>query len=208
MLAIHASLAGEIAAPAATPSRITAAPSLVPPVATAPPTPTLRQPVPAGTCYLVAPVSVRISNGITGFAPGQAVRLVHTDAKTGRLLITDGQHPVEVTPAQLTTDANLAATLRQPEEANRRAVQAAREASALAQGRYEAALRRIELNRDLELASHVSPHAPIRATTIYDRSYHLRGDLYHAAHEVIPPVQGPHSAPGSLVSKSNGLGYY
>ncbi len=208
LFAINGLLAGEIAAPAATPGNVAVATAPVPPAAAAPTMSTPQPPVPAGTLYLVAPASVRTPSGIIGFAPGQGVRLVRTDSKTGRLLVTDGQYQVEVTPAQLTADARIAATLRQREEVNRRAAQAAQEASLLAQKRHEAALKRIELNRDVEMASHIVPQAPPKQTMLYDRPYGLRGDPYHAEHTIIPPVQGPHSVPGSLATKSNGLGFY
>ena len=208
LFVMHSLPAGEIARPAVTASKAATATN---PILSATPVPTTdapRQSASAGTLFIVVPASVRTPSGIIGFEPGQVVRLIRTDAKTGRLLITDGHYQVEVTPGQVTTNASVAAALRQQEEANQRAVQAAQEASLLAQKQHEAALERIELNRDVEMAAHYVRPPPLKRATLYDQPYNRRGNPYHAEHNIIPPVQGPHSIPGSLAVKSNGLGYY
>lgn len=209
---VHVSFAGEAVPPRATQSAAIVAATPAPPATPAP-----RPIVPAGTLYLLAETSVRTPSGIVGFEPGQAVRLVRTDAKTGRLLVTDGRYQVEVPSAQVTKDASVAAPLRQREEAVRQAAQAAQHASELAQQRREEALRRFTLNKDLEEAGAYRPPPPRLPTSadntpwdshLFNNPYDLRGDPYTPAHASVPRVQGPHSVPGSLAVKSNGLGYY
>lgn len=187
------------------------------------PLPALSPPPPAGTLFLCEYASIRWEHGVVGFSPGQPVRLVNTNVKTGKMLVTDGRFQIEVPPTKLTTNANLAGLIQRQDEAEQLALKATCEATQLADEmvhrRHEAALQRIEFDRDLELAGLVKddggvgterlgldPNAPVRS--LYDRPYGLRGDPYRASHTDVPRWTGPHSQPGSLEFGSNGLGFY
>ena len=180
-------------------------------------------PLPAGTLFLCEYVSTQWEHGVAGFGPGQPVRLVNLDAKTGQMLVTDGRFQVEVPSAKLTSDANWAERIQRQDAAEQQSLkivhESARVANETARRRYEAALRSIELAHDLELQSTIKndgevganrlgldPNAP--AKSLYDRPYGLRGDPYSVSHTDVPRWTGPHSQPGSLKFESYGLGFY
>lgn len=166
-------------------------------LSTVTPTAAVTRPAPGQTLFILEYVSVRLANGMAGFVPGQSVRLVRIDVKTGRLLVTDGRCQVEVTLRQATGDPGVATFLRLHDEAAQRAFEAARDASLLAQAKarrqFEAAKRQMELSQDLYLAGLVKPE-PISAQPLrfdpgwkprdcLDVSYERHGDPYGASHE-------------------------
>ena len=135
---------------------------------------------------------------MAGFAPGQAVQLVRSDARTGRLTVTDGQYQVEVTPPQITSNPAVAAALWQRDTTEQAAAQAAVRqdsvARATAQRRFEEAKRRIAFAQDLAEADAILsrgyvPKAGVGVDASMANSYELHGDPYSAAHTHIPASQ-------------------
>ena len=129
----------------------TAANPAEPPAVSLPP-PTSGQPLPAApahpdangrhlaprdTFYLLTYVSVRTDKGVEGFEPGQEVRLVEVHRATHTLVVTDGHAQVEVSPSQLTHDVDVAAMVRQKDQAAQAQVAAYVQAEHAAYQKYE-----------------------------------------------------------------------
>ena len=83
-----------------------------------------RHLAPRGTFYLLSYVAVKTDTGVEGFDPGQEVRLVEVHRPTQTLVVTDGHAQVEVPPSKLTNDLDIAAAVRQKDEANQARVTA------------------------------------------------------------------------------------
>lgn len=77
-----------------------------------------RHLAPHDTFYLLQYVSVKTPTGIIGFEPGQEVHLVEVKRAERKLVVGDGQAQVEVGPEQLTNDMDIAALVRQKDQAN------------------------------------------------------------------------------------------
>ncbi len=73
---------------------------------------------PHDTFYLLQYVAAKTPTGVVGFEPGQAVHLVEVHRPTRTLVVGDGQAQVEVGPDQLTNDMDIAALVRQKDQAN------------------------------------------------------------------------------------------
>lgn len=73
---------------------------------------------PHDTFYLLEYVSAKTATGVVGFEPGQEVHLVAVHPATRTLLVTDGKAQVEVGPDKLTNDQDIAAMVRQKDQAN------------------------------------------------------------------------------------------
>jgi hypothetical protein len=82
----------------------------------APPPPREAHLAKPGTFFVLQYVSVPTANGIIGFEPGREVRYVRVDNEKGMLVVTDGQHEVEMRPSQLTNDLDIAAIARKGDE--------------------------------------------------------------------------------------------
>lgn len=178
------------------------------------------RPGPDQMLFILEYVTVRLPNGVAGFIPGQSVRLVGSDAKTGRLLVTDGRYRVEVAPRQVTGDPAMATFLRLRDEAEQRAFELARDASLIAQAKarrqFQAAKQQMELSQDFYLAGLVKPVVigaePLRfdprwqPTNCMDVSYERHGDPYSAAHGHISNWKLPQSVDG-LSHFVNGFGF-
>ncbi len=81
-----------------------------------------RHLAPHDTFYLLQYVSARTPTGVVGFEPGQEVRLVEVHRDTRTLVVGDGQAKVEVGPDKLTNDMDIAALVRQKDQANQTAI--------------------------------------------------------------------------------------
>lgn len=77
-----------------------------------------RHLAPHDTFYLLQYVSAKTPTGVIGFEPGQQVRLVEVRRPTRTLVVGDGQAQVEVGPELLTNDMDIAALVRQKDQAN------------------------------------------------------------------------------------------
>lgn len=89
------------------------------------------------TFYLLSYVAVKTPNGVEGFDPGQEVRLVEVRRPTHTLVVTNGRAQVEVSPSQLTNDLDVAALVRQKDEASQARVAAHLQAEQKAYAKFE-----------------------------------------------------------------------
>ena len=69
-------------------------------------------------------VSAKTDTGVIGFEPGQQVKLVEVHRNTRTLVVGDGKAQVEVGPEKLTNDMDVAAMVRQKDQANQTAIAA------------------------------------------------------------------------------------
>ena len=101
---------------------------------------------PVGTFYLTSYVSTRTMNGIVGLTPGEEVHLVPGGASTPlKRTVSNGKQVVEVDPALLTDDMDLADRLRSSDHQRQTEAQA----KAIAEKRASDAAAR---KRDVEMA--------------------------------------------------------
>ena len=77
-----------------------------------------RHLAPHDTFYLLSYVSVTTDTGVEGFPPGKEVHLVSVNRPAHTLVVTDGRAQVEVPPSKLTNDMDIAALVRQKDQAN------------------------------------------------------------------------------------------
>ena len=77
-----------------------------------------RHLAPHDTFYLLSYVAARTNAGVEGFDPGQEVHLVEVRRATNTLVVSDGHAQVEVSPDKLTNDRDIAALVRQKDEAS------------------------------------------------------------------------------------------
>ncbi len=98
-----------------------------------------RHLAPHDTFYLLSYVAVKTKDGVEGFDPGQEVHLVEVHRPTQTLVVTDGHAQVEVPPSQLTNDMDIAALVRQKDEASQAKIVAHRQAEQTAYDKYERA---------------------------------------------------------------------
>ncbi len=96
-----------------------------------------RHLAPHDTFYLLSYVAVKTSNGVEGFDPGQEVHLVEVHRPTRTLVVTDGHAQVEVSPSQLTNDMDIAAMVRQKDEASQAKIAAHLQAEQKAYDKFE-----------------------------------------------------------------------
>ena len=78
---------------------------------------------PEGTFYMLEYVSAHTPHGLTGFVPGQAVRLVSADKATQTLLVSDGTNQVAVSPSQITNDLDIAALVGRRDQQSQQELQ-------------------------------------------------------------------------------------
>ena len=83
-----------------------------------------RHLAPHDTFYLLDYVSAKTGSGVIGFEPGQQVKLVEVHRDTRTLVVGDGKAQVEVGPEKLTNDMDVAALVRQKDQANQMAIAA------------------------------------------------------------------------------------
>lgn len=83
-----------------------------------------RHLAPHDTFYLLQYVSAKTPTGVIGFEPGQTVHLVEVHRPTQTLVVADGEAQVEVGPDKLTNDMDVAALVRQKDQANQAKVAA------------------------------------------------------------------------------------
>lgn len=108
-----------------------------------------RRVAPHDTFYLLSYVSAPTDKGVEGFAPGQEVHLVEVHRPTQTLVVTDGRAQVEVAPAKLTNDMDLADAVRSKDQDSQSRI------TAYIQGEEEAYKREQvkvadETNKDLD----------------------------------------------------------
>ena len=96
-----------------------------------------RHLAPHGTLYLLSYVSATTDTGVDGFVPGQEVHVLSADRSKHTLLVTDGKAQVEVPPAKLTNDMDLATLARQQDQANQARVAAYTQAEEAAFAKHE-----------------------------------------------------------------------
>ena len=96
-----------------------------------------RHLAPHGTLYILSYVSVTTNTGVEGFVPGQEVQVVSADHAKHMLLVTDGKAQVEVSPAKLTNDIDIAALARQKDQANQAQIAAYTQAEEAAFAKHE-----------------------------------------------------------------------
>ena len=100
---------------------------------------TSRHLAPHDTFYLLTYVSVTTDKGVEGFDPGQEVHLVEVRRATHTLVVSDGHAQVEVPPSELTNDMDIAALVRQKDEASQARIAAHVQAEQAAYAKYERA---------------------------------------------------------------------
>ncbi len=83
-----------------------------------------RHLAPHGTLFLLEYVSVKTDKGVEGFEPGQEVRVVEAHRATHTLVVSDGRAQIEVSPSKLTNDMDMAAMVRQKDQANQASIAA------------------------------------------------------------------------------------
>ncbi len=83
-----------------------------------------RHLAPHGTLYLLDYVSVKTDKGVEGFEPGQEVHVVAAHPATHTLVVSDGRAQIEVSPAKLTHDMDIAALVRRKDQANQAGIAA------------------------------------------------------------------------------------
>ena len=121
-----------------------------------------RHLAPHGTFFIVSYVSAKTDKGVEGFVPGQEVKLVDVDREKHTLTVTDGRAEVEVSPNQLTNDIDIAAMVRQKDEAGQARINAYLQAEMAAYQQYEkqqaiASAQEIrEINKEQAVAQAVS----------------------------------------------------
>ena len=96
-----------------------------------------RHLAPHGTLYLLDYVSVTTDTGVDGFVPGQEVHVVSADRARHILTVTDGKTQVEVPPSKLTNDIDIAAMVRQQDQAKQARVAAYVQAEQAAFAKHE-----------------------------------------------------------------------
>ncbi len=96
-----------------------------------------RHLAPHDTFYLLNYVAVKTDKGVEGFDPGQEVHLVEVHRPTHTLVVTDGHAQVEVQPSQLTNDMDIAALVRQKDEASQARIAAHVQTEQKAYDKYE-----------------------------------------------------------------------
>ena len=96
-----------------------------------------RHLAPRDTFYLLSYVAVKTDKGVEGFDPGQEVHLVEVHRPTQTLVVTDGHAQVEVPPSKLTNDMDVAAMVRQKDEAKQAQVATYVQAEQEAYNKYE-----------------------------------------------------------------------
>lgn len=79
--------------------------------------PKTRHLAPHNTFYVLGYVSVKTDKGVEGFDPGQEVHLVEVHRDSHTLVVTNGRAQVELPPSALTNDMDIAALVRQKDEA-------------------------------------------------------------------------------------------
>jgi hypothetical protein len=77
-----------------------------------------------GTFFVLEYVSVPAAHGVIGFEPGREVHFVRADHDKGLLVVTDGEHEVEMKPSQLTNDLDMAALARKDDESSQQQIKA------------------------------------------------------------------------------------
>ena len=77
-----------------------------------------------GTLYLLEYVSVKTDKGVEGFEPGQEVHVVAVHPATHTLVVSDGRAQIEVSPSKLTHDMDIAAMVRQKDQASQASIAA------------------------------------------------------------------------------------
>ncbi len=108
-----------------------------------------RHLAPHDTFYLLQYVSAKTPTGVIGFEPGQPVHLVEVHRPTRTLVVADGEAQVEVGPDKLTNDMDIAALVRQKDQANQAQIAAYVQAE---QKAYDDANRAAALNTDKDMA--------------------------------------------------------
>ena len=96
-----------------------------------------RRLAPHDTFYLLSYVAVKTGAGVEGFDPGQEVHLVEVHRPTHTLVVSDGRAQVEVTPDELTNDMDVAAMVRQKDQANQAKITAYTQAEKEAYDKFE-----------------------------------------------------------------------
>ena len=96
-----------------------------------------RHLAPHGTLYLLSYVPVTTDTGVDGLVPGQEVHVISADRPKHTLLVTDGKVQVEVSPAKLTNDIDIAAMARQKDQANQARIAAYTQTEEAAFGKRE-----------------------------------------------------------------------
>ncbi len=147
-----------------------------------------RHLAPHDTFYLLKYVSVKTDKGVEGFDPGQEVHLVEVRRDSHSLVVSNGRAQVAVSPSMLTNDMDMAALVRQRDEASqaRIAQHIKDEQAAYAKFEREAAdatakdlaERRDEQRREAEEArrEEQAPVAQIATPTPYPASGGYYGD--------------------------------
>ena len=83
-----------------------------------------RHLAPHGTLYLIEYVSVKTDRGVEGFEPGQEVHVVEAHRATHTLVVSDGRAQIEISPAKLTNDMDIAAMVRRKDQADQASIAA------------------------------------------------------------------------------------
>ncbi len=108
-----------------------------------------RHLAPHDTFYLLQYVSAKTPTGVIGFEPGQPVHLVEVHRPTQTLVVADGEAQVEVGPDKLTNDMDIAALVRQKDQANQAKIAAYVQAE---QKAYDDAKRSAAIATDKDMA--------------------------------------------------------
>ncbi len=108
-----------------------------------------RHLAPHDTFYLLQYVSAKTPTGVIGFEPGQSVHLVEVHRPTQTLVVADGEAQVEVSPDKLTNDMDIAALVRQKDQANQAKIAAYVQAE---QNAYADATRSAAIATDKDMA--------------------------------------------------------
>jgi hypothetical protein len=77
-----------------------------------------------GTFFVLEYVSVPTPNGIIGFEPGREVHFVRAEHDKGMLIVSDGEHDVEMKPSQLTNDLDIADLARNGDQSSQHQITA------------------------------------------------------------------------------------
>ncbi len=96
-----------------------------------------RRLAPYNTFYIMSYVSARTGDGVDGFVPGQEVHLVDVNRDKHTLVVTDGHAQIELGPEQLTNDLDIAAMVRQKDQAGQARIAEYQQAEQAAYRKYE-----------------------------------------------------------------------
>lgn len=108
-----------------------------------------RRIAPHDTFYLLTYVSAPTDKGVEGFAPGQEVHLVEVHRPTETLVVSDGHAQVEVSPAKLTNDMDLAELVRNKDQTSQARINAYLQSEEEAYKREQVKVAE-ETNKDLD----------------------------------------------------------